>query len=75
MPAEGKTSYMKFELFQNLCCHFSQFQIRCKIEDSAKMHSTTIRMCKKWRENGGNAKHKTICVSTMKRNALDFWHE
>ena len=23
--AEGKTSCMKFELFQNSCCHFSQF--------------------------------------------------
>ena len=43
--AEGKTRYMKFELFQNSCCHFSPFQIRCNIEDSAKMHSTTI--CKK----------------------------
>ena len=25
VPAEGKISCMKFELFQNSCCHFSQF--------------------------------------------------
>ena len=25
VPAEGKTIYMKFELFQNSRCHFSQF--------------------------------------------------
>ena len=45
--AEGKTRFMKFELFQNSRCHFSQFQIRCNIADSAKMHSTTIWMCRK----------------------------
>ena len=45
--AEGKTRFMKFELFQNSRCHFSQFQIRCNVEDSAKIHSTTIWMCKK----------------------------
>ena len=45
--AEGKTRFMKFELFQNSRCHFSQFQIRCNVEDSAIIHSTTIWMCKK----------------------------
>ena len=45
--AEGKTRFMKFELFQNSRCHFSQFQIRCNVEDSAKIHSTTTWMCKK----------------------------
>ena len=45
--AEGKTSCMKSKLFQNSRYHFSQFQIRCNVEDSAKTHSTTIWMCRK----------------------------
>ena len=73
--AEGKTRYVKSELFQNLSCHFSQFQIRCNVEDSAKMHSTTIWMCRKWQENGGITKFKPSCVSIMKRHTLGFWQE
>ena len=73
--AEGKTRYVKSELFQNLCCHFSQFQIRCNVENSAKMHSTTMCMCRKWQENGGITKFKPSCVSIMKRHTLGFWQE